>query len=311
MEVRDQLETDIKALNAEEILTHKSKTQEEAIAHQREIAAIQKEVAERLPKLSAQAAEKVEKQYQEKLMNEVAAIKHRHELSEDEFKRELLELQASFAEKARARVATTDERADLERLKGQNTRLKQQVEAGVPIGRSAQCHESQGSRTLLQADKERYLQAIDQDRAAVPVQVFPHSHQLASNNSLDRDESAAQDMAVRELQLQLNVMKSQLGSALERTVNNTARANSVPFSVTKSAYNSTRPSQRVTFSLRKSLYVTPRLSLSLPCPLLVQQDPTSPSFVSLVAPMTTAWQGRPRRRISTTCHLQVQITLAL
>ena len=256
VEVRDQLETDIKALNAE-ILTHKSALQEEAIAHQREIAAIQKGSSRAASKLSAQATEKVEKQYQEKLANEVAAIKHRHELSEDRFKRELLELQASFAEReARARVATTNRRADLERLKGQNTRLKQQVEELESQLEEVHSAAKAKSRALLQADKERYLQAIDQDRAAVPVQGFPPQPPASLNNSLDRDESAAQDMAVRELQLQLDIMKSQLGSALERAVNNTARANSVPFSVTKSAYNSTKALSACDFQPRKSLYVT-------------------------------------------------------
>jgi hypothetical protein len=255
-QVRDQLETDIKALHSE-ILTHRSKAQEDAIAHQREIAAIQKDVAERLPKLSAQAVEKVEKQFQDKLESEVATVKQRYELSAERSKRELLELQTSFAEReARARVATADERADLERLKGQNSRLVRQVEELEAQLDEVHSAMKAKSRALLQADKERYLQAIDHDRSAMSLPGVPPPPAASLNHSIEREESGAQDFAVQELQQQLAAMKSQLGAALERTVNTSARADYVPFSVTKSAYNSTRPFQRVTFS-PESLFMSP------------------------------------------------------
>lgn len=228
------------------------------LKHSKEIDAIRAEVQAKLPELSSQAASAVEKQLQSKLEDEVGAVRRRYEMSEERFKREILDLQTSYAEReARSRVASADDRAELEHLRTQNGKLNRQVEDLEAQVDEVQLVMKAKSRALLLADKERYIQAVDNAVEGGPLPPPPGPTSTSINATLDRDDSATTDKAVFELQQQLTMMKSQLGAALERTVNTEARGDgAVPYSVAKSAYSSSRPSQHVTFS-PESLFMSP------------------------------------------------------
>lgn len=226
------------------------------LRHSKEIDDIRAEVHKKLPELSTQAANAIEKQFQGKLEDEVGSVRRRYELSEERFKREILDMQTGYAEReARARVASADDRAELEHLRNQNSKLTRQVEDLETQVDEVQLVMKAKSRALLLADKERFVQAVEAAVEGGPPPAPPAPPSVL-NASLDRDDSAATDRAVYELQQQLAMMKTQLGAALERTVNTEARRDGgVPYSVTKSAYSSSRP-QQVTFS-PESLFMSP------------------------------------------------------
>jgi hypothetical protein len=243
-----------------EVARAKKALDELRLQHSKEIDSIRAEVQQKLPELSSQAANAVEKQFQAKLEDEVSAVRRRYELSEERYKREILDLQTSFAEReARSRVSSADDRAELEHLRAQNGKLSRQVEDLDSQLDELQLVMKAKSRALLLADKERYVQAVENavEGGTLPPPPGPGPSSAPINATLDRDDSVTTDKAVFELQQQLATMKTQLGAALERTFNTETRGDgAVPYSVTKSAYSSSRPTQQVTFS-PESLFMSP------------------------------------------------------
>jgi DNA repair exonuclease SbcCD ATPase subunit len=180
---------------------------------------MKQDVAERLPRITAAAVDRLEAQFAAKLESESNSIKARYDASSERQRRELIEMQATQAEReARQRSMHADEKAELERLKYHAQRLQRRVDE-------------------LEAENEESLRAL---RRRVPVSLDdgtnPSSAPLgfgrgsggnnnpgASSSSrvnmssyIAEQEDAMAQQTVAVLQAQLGVMKTQLSMALEK-----------------------------------------------------------------------------------------------
>ena len=219
-EVRRKLEQEADSLRAE---LHKERLQTSDVArqHRQEMEELKQDVAERLPRITAAAVERLEAQFAAKLESESNSIKARYDASSERQRRELIEMQATQAEReARQRSMHADEKAELERLKYHAQRLQRRVDE-------------------LEAENEESLRAL---RRRVPVSLDdgtnptsaplgfgrgssssnnpgtggPSSSRVNMSSYIAEQEDAMAQQTVAVLQAQLGVMKTQLSMALEK-----------------------------------------------------------------------------------------------
>ncbi len=192
--------------------------------HRLEIERLKAEVADKIPKITAAAVEKLDVQYKERLDSEVKAMRARFEMHEDRARREMFELQATQAEKeARQRVQLADERADYERAKSHNQRLLRQIDSlEAEVDRLAGALRKHSRIEAWEAN-EGLIEAGEPPSSSTtatrtqPSTAVPEGGDASQLNNMSTAQEDDTAMAVSQLQGQLVWMKAQLSMALDRT----------------------------------------------------------------------------------------------
>lgn len=228
--------------------------------HRDEIEAMKRDVAERIPKISQAAAERLEGHYQTKIEQEVGGMRARHEVQIQALKRELVEMSASQAEReARQRAAIADERAELERLKGQSARQLRQIGSlETDLDDALLAVRRNGGRASLLLEGTNAPSGTSEAKASTEV------HTSVNVSALNQEDEAS-FTAAAQLQGQLQWMKQQLNLALESTADKKiqrgmgepqSQSQSQPQSHQSPHYNRYRAAPHVTFS-PESLFASP------------------------------------------------------
>ena len=181
--------------------------------HHREIENLKQEVAERIPKISQAVAEKIEGQFQGRIDSETSMLRVRHETQLQDMKRELLEMQATYAEKeARQRAAVADDRAELERLRNKSGRQQQQIK---------ELEDDIDDMMALRRHRHLIANSSGANGGGMGSSSGEAKSEQINNNvnvsALDMNEDVTNNAAVSHLQGQLAWMKQQLNSALDST----------------------------------------------------------------------------------------------
>jgi len=232
--------------------------------HRDEIEAMKREVAERIPKISQAAVERLEGHYQTKMEQDVGGMRARHEVQIQALKRELVEMSASQAEReARQRAAIADERAELDRLKSQNSRqLRQITTLETDLDDALLAIRRGGGRAMLLDAAAGAAGAAAAGSAKSSgnseAKVSAEANNSVNLSSLNQDDEAS-FTAVSQLQGQLAWMKQQLNLALESTADKKIQrgVGELQSSSHQSPhYNRYRAATHVTFS-PESLFASP------------------------------------------------------
>jgi len=127
-ECRNRYEEELSTFRAQ-LVQERHTSSELTRKHKAEIEGIREEVSARLPAIAASAAERVEEQCSMKAHREMEALKLQYESNLQRMRRDVLRLQSELAEtEAKYKSVTAEERAELERLRGQVKRFQRRSE---------------------------------------------------------------------------------------------------------------------------------------------------------------------------------------
>ena len=200
----------------------KARAEDAALKHRLEMEQFKREVEENLPGVAEATASRIEKTWEKRMSVEIGSLKLRYESEIEALKKEIMELNASFAERdARRRVTLAEERAELENLRGICYNLKQSVVAGGMgminegggdeniVGQSL----SANQQSMLAGQRRSTMNRQRQPLQAVNTTFISSTDERRGNISAV-DVSNIQPEAFNRLQAELHSMKYQLSASL-------------------------------------------------------------------------------------------------
>ena len=220
-DVKKSMESEMRSCR-QQVQDEKNRTEEASMKHRAEMEQFKTEVEENLPHVAEAAASRIEKTWEKRMVVEMGSLKLRYESEIEALKREIMELNASFAERdARRRVTLAEERAELENLRSVCHSLKKSIVAGDILGEGG-VNENHNGQYYTADDQSIFASQarVPANRNRLqrhPLQAMntPFSSQMPTAGDKNVDNASAfQPEAYSKLATELHSMKYQLSASL-------------------------------------------------------------------------------------------------